>query len=171
MLFRSGETYDAPYTTTIEVSASDPDGIITKVELFNGQTKVGERTEVPFSFTLKDLGAGEYSFHAVATDNLNSSSTSSVLDFEVKEKVYMNENFSLYPNPNDGRFSIDLPSVLEAENYTVKICDILGNVVYHEELPDEVFTHHVDLSKMQQGLYILIISAGRILHTQKFIKG
>lgn len=165
-----GETYDAPYTITIEVSASDPDGIITKVELFNGLKKVGERTEVPFSFTLKDLGAGAYSFHAVATDNLNSSSTSSILDFEVKEKVYMNENFSLYPNPNDGRFSIDLPSAPEAENYTVKICDILGNVVYNEELHDEVFTHHVDLSYMQQGLYILIISTGQILHTQKFIK-
>jgi hypothetical protein len=141
------------------------------VALYNGTIKLGERTTAPYSFSLKDLEAGVYSLHATATDNLNSTTKSSVLDFEVKAEVYMNENFILYPNPNNGRFSIDLPAKPEAERYNVKICDILGNVVYQEDVPEEVLTHRVDLSDMQQGLYILIISADRILHTQKFIKG
>jgi uncharacterized repeat protein (TIGR02059 family) len=166
-----GSSYTSPATVVIDVEAFDHDGSIHSVALYNGNVKLGERTAAPYSFSLKDLEEGEYSLHATATDNLNSTTSSSVLDFEVKTEVYMNENFSLYPNPNDGRFSIDLPAKPEAERYTVKICDILGNIVYNEVVPDEVLTHRVDLSDMQKGMYILIISADRILHTQKFIKG
>jgi len=166
-----GSSYTSPATVVIDVEAFDHDGSIHSVALYNGSVKLGERTAAPYSFSLKDLEEGEYSLHATATDNLNSTSTSTVLNFEVKAEVYMNENFSLYPNPNDGRFSIDLPSKPEAERYTVKICDILGNIVYNEVVSEEVLTHHVDLSDMQKGMYILIISAARILHTQKFIKG
>jgi uncharacterized repeat protein (TIGR02059 family) len=166
-----GSSYTSPATVVIDVEALDHDGSIHSVVLYNGTVKLGERTTAPYSFSLKDLEAGVYSLHATATDNLNSTTKSSVLDFEVKAEVYMNENFLLYPNPNDGRFSIDLPAKPEAERYNVKICDILGNIVYQEDVPEEVLTHHVDLSDMQQGLYILIISADRILHTQKFIKG
>ncbi|MDF1560223.1 MAG: right-handed parallel beta-helix repeat-containing protein [Bacteroidales bacterium] len=166
-----GSSYTSPATVVIDVEAYDNDGSVHSVILYNGNVKIAERTAAPYSFSLKNLDAGEYSLHATATDNLNSTTTSSVLDFEVKAEVYMNENFSLYPNPNDGRFSIDIPTKPEAERYTVKICDILGNVVYNEVVPDEVITHHVDLSNMQQGMYVLIISADRIIHTQKFIKG
>jgi len=166
-----GSAYTSPATVVIDVEAFDHDGSVHSVILYNENVKIAERTAAPYSFSLKDLEEGTYSFHATATDNLNLTTKSSVLDFEVKAEVYMNENFSLYPNPNDGRFSIDLPTKPEVERYTVRICDILGNVVYNEVVPDEVLTHHVDLSDMQQGLYILIISADRILHTQKFIKG
>jgi uncharacterized repeat protein (TIGR02059 family) len=166
-----GSSYTSPVTVVIDVEAFDHDGSIHSVALYNGNIKLGERTVAPYSFSLKDLEEGKYSLHAIATDNLNSTTKSSVLDFEVKAEVYMNKNFTLYPNPNNGRFSIDLPAKPEAERYNVKICDILGNVVYQEEVPEEVLTHRVDLSDMQQGLYILIISADRILHTQKFIKG
>ncbi len=165
-----GSSYTSPATVVIDVEAFDHDGSIYSVALYNGNIKLGERTAAPYSFSLKDLEEGEYSLHATATDNLNLTTTSTVLDFEVKAEVYMNENFSLYPNPNDGRFSIDLPSKPEAERYTVKICDIMGNVVYNEVVPEEVLTHHVDLYDMQQGMYILIISADQIIHTQKFIK-
>lgn len=165
-----GETYVAPFTLTIEVSASDPDGIITKVELFSGQKKVGEKTKAPFSFTLKDLEKGTYAFHAVATDNMNSTAISSVLNFEVKAEVILDENFSLYPNPNDGRFSIALPVQPEGESYTVRICDLMGNTVYQNKTLAEEFTHHVDLSHLIQGIYVVMISADRIIHTQKFIK-
>lgn len=166
-----GSSYTSPATVIIDVEAYDHDGSIHSVILYNGNVKIGERTAAPYSFSLKDLEEGEYSLHATATDNLNSTTKSSVLDFEVKAEVYMNKSFSLYPNPNDGRFSIDLPVQLEAAIYTVKICDILGNIVYNEEVPDEVLTLRVDLSHLQQGLYILMISTDRIIHTQKFIRG
>ena len=165
-----GSSYTSPATVVIDVEAFDHDGSIHSVALYNGNKILGERTVAPYSFSLKDLNEGEYSLHATATDNLNLTTKSALLEFEVKAEVYMNENFSLYPNPNHGRFSVDLPMLTEGDRYTVMICDIVGNTVYREEVPDGVLTQHVDLSNLKEGIYILMISAGRILHTQKFIK-
>ncbi len=53
-----GSSYTAPATISIDVEASDPDGTISKVELFNGTVKLAEMNAAPYSFTLKDLAEG-----------------------------------------------------------------------------------------------------------------
>ncbi|MDZ7634085.1 MAG: Ig-like domain-containing protein [Bacteroidales bacterium] len=78
-----GTSFSPPATLTVSVEANDPDGSITKVELFNGVEKLGEMTSAPYSFTLKDLPAGSYLLKAVATDNLKATAASSQLEFMV----------------------------------------------------------------------------------------
>jgi hypothetical protein len=161
-----------PATVTIDIEANDPDGNITKVELFNGGIKLGERTTAPYSFTLKDLPEGSYSLIAVATDNLKATTTSSSLDLEVKSTYNENrEYFNLFPNPNDGRFSLNFTTTLEAENYTVTIVDLIGKTVYQQELSNDEAIKQFDLSHLKSGIYVLLISSNQILLTQKFIKG
>jgi len=64
-------SFIAPATITIDVTANDPDGYITKVEFFNGSIKLAETTAAPYSFTWKDVPEGTYILSAKATDNKN----------------------------------------------------------------------------------------------------
>jgi len=166
-----GISLTAPATVTIDVNASDPDGSITKVEVFNGFVKLFEKNAAPYSFTLKDLPAGSYELKAVATDNMNATATSSYQAFTVTPILEARDYFNLYPNPNDGRFSINFTTLMEADIFTITVVDLIGKTVYREELSKEESTMQFDLSHLYSGIYIVIIAANQILLTQKFIKG
>ncbi|MBC9929485.1 glycosyl hydrolase family 8 [Chitinophaga qingshengii] len=75
--------YTAPASVTINADAADSDGTVTKVEFFNGSTKLGEDTSSPYSYTWNNVAAGTYSLTAKATDNGNSSTTSSAVSITV----------------------------------------------------------------------------------------
>jgi len=61
---------------TIEATASDANGTVTKVEFFNGTTKLGEDLTSPYNFVWNDVSDGKYSITAKATNNLNKIGTS-----------------------------------------------------------------------------------------------
>ncbi len=165
-----GSSYTSPAIVDIEITAHDPDGSIHSVALYNGTVKLGEKSSAPFVFTLKDLEEGSYSLHAVATDNLKSSSTSSTLDFRVTAPVPAGGSFKLYPNPNNGHFSIDYVAPEGLDNYTVSIVSSQGRTVLTEEVPQNQMVKPYNLSHLTAGIYIVIISANDILLTRKFIK-
>jgi hypothetical protein len=68
---------------TINANATDSDGTITKVEFFQGTTKLGEDTASPYSFTWSNVQTDSYSLTAKATDNNGASSTSTAVNIEV----------------------------------------------------------------------------------------
>lgn len=55
--------------TSVQVNASDPDGTISKVDLFLGNSLIGTRTAVPYNFSWFPQGTGSYTLIARATDN------------------------------------------------------------------------------------------------------
>ncbi|WP_074407877.1 glycoside hydrolase family 19 protein [Aquimarina megaterium] len=67
----------------VTVNASDSDGTITKVEFFNNNSKIGESSASPFSYTLENVIVGNYSLTAKATDNKGAFSTSSAIAITV----------------------------------------------------------------------------------------
>ena len=164
-----GSEFTSPATITVDINASDPDGSITKVELFNGSVKLEERIATPYSFTLKELPEGTYNLKAVATDNLKASSESSILQFTVVTYNEGREYFNLYPNPNNGRFTVDFSSMVDAESFMLTVVDLIGNTVYREEISSNESTRQFDLSYLKSGIYVLMIAAGKILLTQKLI--
>ena len=166
-----GSSFTSPATVNIDINATDPDGSITKVELFNGTVKLEERTSAPYSFTLKDLPAGSYLLKAVATDNLKATAASSLLEFMVTAYIETREYFNLYPNPNNGLFTIAFTTLMEAEYFTITVVDLIGKTVYREEISKEETTREFDLSHLYNGIYVVVISANKIILTQKFIKG
>lgn len=73
----NNSTYPAaPASISISATASDADGTVSKVEFFNGTTKLGEKTTAPYAYTWTGVAAGTYSITAKATDNKGGSSTS-----------------------------------------------------------------------------------------------
>ena len=65
----NGAIYTAPATMSLAATASDGDGTVTKVEFFNGATKLGEDTTAPFTYSWSGVGAGTYTLTAKATDD------------------------------------------------------------------------------------------------------
>jgi hypothetical protein len=76
-------------TTSVALAAdaADTDGVVSKVEFFNGATKLGEDLTSPFTFNWTDVAVGSYTLTAVATDNDTGSNTSSAVNISVAVPV------------------------------------------------------------------------------------
>ena len=72
----NGATFAAPAAIALAATASDPDGSVTKVEFFNGATKLGEDATAPYTFSWSGVGAGTYTLTARATDDFGQTVTS-----------------------------------------------------------------------------------------------
>jgi Bacterial Ig domain len=79
----NGATFTAPASITINATASDSDGTISKVEFYQGSTLLGTDTTSPYSYTWSNVAAGTYSLTAKAYDNLNASTTSTAVSVTV----------------------------------------------------------------------------------------
>ena len=168
-----GIQYDDPASVDIEVVATDPDGTISKVVLFNGSAKLVELTSAPYLYTWKDMKAGNYSIKAVAHDNLNATATSSLIEFNVGGgPVYDAESeiINLYPNPNNGNFSIEILKPFEDEKCKVVITDLGGKQISNVPILEGGTLMHFDMSYIKSGIYIMMVIGKGILVTKKFIK-
>ncbi len=170
---RKGNKYASPATFEIEVAATDPDGSVNKVELYSGTELLSVLTAEPFTFLWKDVLAGTYTITAVATDNSKAVTRSAPVAFTVEKTAIYDVNseiVNLYPNPNDGHFSIDLVAPLQSEKYQIIITDLAGKKILLEPLLIEETSKQFDLSYVQSGIYIMMIMDKEILITKKFIK-
>jgi chitinase len=67
----------------IIATASDADGTVSKVEFFNGATKLGEATAAPYSYSWTNVANGTYAITAKATDNSGNATTSASVTITV----------------------------------------------------------------------------------------
>ncbi|NWK99421.1 hypothetical protein DM790_01120 [Flavobacterium collinsii] len=74
-----------------------------------------------------------------------------------------NKSFSVWPNPVKNTLNINS---LQDSNYSIKIYDLLGRLIYTKE---NVNTS-IDVSSFTSGLYLIKIKAGSGETSQKFIK-
>jgi hypothetical protein len=78
-----GAVFIAPANATIDATAFDSDGTISKVEFYNGTTLIGTDTSSPYSTPLSNLPVGTYSLTANAFDNSGASTTSAEVNITV----------------------------------------------------------------------------------------
>jgi regulation of enolase protein 1 (concanavalin A-like superfamily) len=78
-----GASFTAPANITVTVQASDPNGTVAKVELYNGTTLLGTDTTSPYSFSWTNVAAGSYTLKAIAYDNTGASTTSATVSVTV----------------------------------------------------------------------------------------
>jgi len=154
----------------IAAEASDPDGSISMVEFKNGSVTLAEVTSAPYSFTWEPSDTGTFVITAIATDNLGATSASSGLELTVGLFHDLNsEIVNIYPNPNDGHFTIDVISGLSENNNRVTIFNLAGQIIYNESL--EEHTKEIDISESTSGTYVIMITNGQnIIAAKKIIK-
>jgi hypothetical protein len=168
-----GIKFDKLSPVTIDAIASDPDGSVSKIEFYNGSVKLVELTSTPYTYTWKDVAAGKYSITAVATDNLNDTTISSPVEFEIGSIVKYDLNseiVKLYPNPNNGHFSIEFINPLQNDKSEIIITDLAGKQVYNGPVSKEETLKQIDVSGSRSGIYVMMIMDKDILVTKKFIK-
>src|SRR5882762_5325995 len=91
-------------TVTINATATDSDGTISKVEFFQGTTKLGEDLTSPYSFAWASVPAGSYSLTAKATDNLSAVTTSTAIAITVSN-ANVPPTVSITSPANNGSFT------------------------------------------------------------------
>ncbi|HUQ65642.1 MAG TPA: cellulase family glycosylhydrolase, partial [Flavitalea sp.] len=75
--------YDTTQSIIVQVTASDSDGSIGKVEFYNEQTLLGTKLTSPYSFEISNLISGTYSLEAKAYDNNGALATSPIVTVTV----------------------------------------------------------------------------------------
>ncbi len=73
-----GETFTAPAAVNIVANASTSSGTVTKVEFYNGTSKLGEDSSSPYTFAWSNVAAGNYTLTAKAIGSNGTSSSASV---------------------------------------------------------------------------------------------
>lgn len=76
-------SYPMQATVNLAATAGTSSGTITKVEFYQGLTKLGEDTSAPFTFAWPNVVTGNYSLSAVATNSLGVSTISAQIPITV----------------------------------------------------------------------------------------
>ncbi|HPR74056.1 MAG TPA: SwmB domain-containing protein [Bacteroidales bacterium] len=153
----------APAAITIDANASDPDGSVTKVEFYNGTSKLGETTSAPYSYTWKEVSAGTYSITASATDNKGLKTVSTAVTVVVeKSATVVNQLPSVsikIPNEKRPKKHDNVVIIAEASDPDGNISKVelkSGNVTIAEmTTAPYVFT----LQNVDTGNYVLTATA------------
>jgi len=76
---KNGTNYNPPANIMINAIASDSNGVVAKVEFYNGNTLLQTFTSSPYTFTLNNVPSGVYTLKAKAYDNDGDITTDSVV--------------------------------------------------------------------------------------------
>ena len=75
---------------------------------------------------------------------------------------------NIYPNPASEIITIEVTENVSSENY--KIIDISGRVIVNSSVSLRNGTANIDISKLERGLYFLMLSDGNSSITSSFVK-
>ena len=111
-LSTGGLSFTAPATMTLTAVASDPEGQLSRVEFFNGPTRLATDTTAPYSFSWANVAAGVYSLTAVAFDTAGASASSPIVTVSVVAVV---------PPPTGVAFTASTDHDTNVTSYVLKI--------------------------------------------------
>ena len=166
----SADTYTSPATISIVASAQDLDGLITKVEFYNGTTKLGEDLTGPYTIDWAGIGEGSYNLTAVAFDNQGGTTVSDIFTLVVNadlstgiEDSNKSEGISLFPNPVLDELTIESSTDLSKASF--QVVDVLGKVILQGQ-----FIPKLNLSTLDSGVYSIILLNGDQHFNKKIVK-
>ncbi len=151
--------------------ALDPDGSISSVEFKSGNTSIATVINAPYIYLWEPPDTGSFLITALATDNLGATNVSSFLELKVVDLINNEAEIGLYPNPNDGRFSVDLSSILLDENSVISILRHTGQIVFEEKVSPTSDQIVIDISGTMPGIYVIMVTSGnKAIAARKFVK-
>ncbi|MCF8225000.1 MAG: BspA family leucine-rich repeat surface protein [Bacteroidales bacterium] len=101
-------------------------------------------------------------YSATGSDNIvfeNCNDTSNIVG------IYSEAGVRIYPNPNDGTFTIELAHSVQTD---IEIFSIAGRVIYRKE--HNKTAEQVDLSQYSRGIYFVSVRSSAWVRTEKIVK-
>lgn len=132
-----GDSFIEGDDITIEAYAFDQDGYVTKVEFYQGSTKLGEDTSAPFSLLWIDVSPGSYTLKARAYDNVGEWTDSDTVEIIVGNIWYVDKDAT---GAGDGQSWGDAYNYLQ-DALAVSIADDEIRVAEGVYRPDEDSLH------------------------------
>ncbi|MDG1175357.1 MAG: T9SS type A sorting domain-containing protein, partial [Flavobacteriales bacterium] len=84
------------------------------------------------------------------------------------DEVSFNNSFKVYPNPNNGEFTIQ--NIGDAQQSSVKLMDIQGRVVYDSEYYfNENGMKQIRVGKLNAGVYLLLLQSDGKLEQHRIV--
>ena len=105
-----------------------------------------------------DIGAYEYY------------STSPPTIIPVYQDRITEDFINLFPNPNDGRFSVEILAPLKDKESILTIVDLAGETIYKGVISNKENNRQFDFSYLYPGIYSLLITNNGKVISKKFIK-
>ncbi|MBC7450521.1 MAG: discoidin domain-containing protein, partial [Cytophagales bacterium] len=120
----ANQTFNSGSTIVLSATAVDTDGSITKVEFYNGSTKLGEDLVAPYNYSWTNVGAGNYNISAKATDNLGATTQTMAVPITVIQTQTVYPTVSITSPTNGSSYLIN-----EEITLTSNAADSDGNIV------------------------------------------
>ncbi len=99
-----------------------------------------------------------------------------LLSTKVNQSNQHDNLISIYPNPNNGIFQIDLNQIIHNNNYKVEIFNAIGTSIKYSNPNSTVGTaikqfnnFDIDISSQPAGIYFVRISDGKKLYSAKIV--
>ncbi|MDI1318387.1 zinc-dependent metalloprotease [Flavobacterium sp.] len=82
--------------------------------------------------------------------------------------AFLQKEFSIYPNPNNGTFTIEFKEL--ANSFSVEVFDISGKIIYENNYDQSAnLIQEINLNKPASGVYFVNIKSDKGLVTKKLI--
>ena len=102
-------------------------------------------------------------FRVILTNSANCSDTSATVKLNVwptgVSNILIDGLISVYPNPSEGNFTLDLGNVHHSQVMRIEIYDLAGRRVYLKELKSGAI-QTVSTGISQKGMYLLRLTSG-----------
>jgi subtilisin-like proprotein convertase family protein len=130
----------------------------TPLSIFNGLNPNGN-----WLVAIRDVGTGD-SGNVVSYTLTICSQTASL-----SSDSFGLENFTLYPNPNNGNFTIQFNSN-SGNEIKINVHDIRGREIYSKSYTnDGLFNENLQLSNAQSGIYLVTVQDGSRKEVKKIV--
>lgn len=154
----------------INVTATDPDGSITKVDYYDGNTLIGTSTTEPYSYTWNNPSAGTHTLTVKVTDSNGGVTTSAGTVVTVGSATGISsvkDVFNrVYPNPSNGQIHIETD--IHLESVSMSLIDALG-VEVSINIIVTGSNAQMDVSSLAVGIYTLLIKQEEFISRKKII--
>ena len=156
-------TFDAQGTTL--VCANPTQGIYIPTSNYNMNLMNGTTQQGNWNFAFRDNVAGQ----AGTVNSITLEICSQVIQLTLANDSFAFQNLSVYPNPNDGTFSVQFNSSTN-DKIAIGVYDMRGREIFNKSYNNNgLFNETLQLNDVQSGVYLVNILDGDRKITKKIV--
>ncbi len=186
--------FKGPTTVRLVARAKAYGGRISKVEFYNGRTLLRTEYWYPYRYFWENVPVGNYTITAKAIDDKGVSTTSDVVRFSVESRGKSassrpssgeslidttegepnpfngQELLKLSPNPTRSTLNISTDGLPQNKELTISIITVSGGVIKTVQSNSSNHVAQIDVSSLNNGVYIVKVVCENKVLSQQFVK-